>query len=383
MGFRWKLAGMFAAAVLAMEAGASDSILAAAPPDPDRQAFVDAVRTARHAKPVIAVLALNEGTETTDFLVPYAVLRRADVATVEAVARRRGRVSLMPALEIDLEQDLASFDSRHPDGADYVIVPAMHADDDPVILDWIRAQAGKGAVIVAVCSGALVVGKAGLLDGRRFAGHWYDRGDLRRRHPTGTYVPDRRYIADRGVVTTTGVTASLPVSVTLVEAIAGPARAAELARALGLPSWSPGHDSAAFRLSAGSLSTLAWNAALFWRHETIAIPVRDGVDDIALALAADAWSRTYRSRALAVAASGEPVRLRSGLLLVPAPAAHAGGAYRIPLPSGAEPARQLAHTLCDIRRRYGAATRDLVTLIVEYEAADDCQPATVSQRKPR
>ncbi len=198
----------------------------------------------RHGKPVIAVLALNEGTETTDFLVHYAVLRRANVATVEAVAPRSGSVALMPAaLTIEVQDDLGSFDRRHPDGADYVIVPAMHADNDPIIIDWVRAQAARGAVIVAICSGALVVGNAGLLDHRRFAGHWYDRNSLRARHPGAIHIPNRRYIADRGIVSTTGVSASVPVSVAIVEAIAGRTRAEAVAHAIGVSDWGASHDS--------------------------------------------------------------------------------------------------------------------------------------------
>lgn len=67
---------------------------------------------------------------------------------------RQGRVTLMPALEIELRTDTATFDQTYPEGADYVMVPAMHVDDDPAILDRIRSQASKGAIIVGVCSGA-------------------------------------------------------------------------------------------------------------------------------------------------------------------------------------------------------------------------------------
>ncbi len=327
-----------------------------------------AVPAPRHAKPVIAVLALNEGTETTDFLVPYAILHRANIAAVEAVAPRRGRVSLMPALTVELQDDLASFDNRSPDGADYVIVPAMHADDDPVIVGWIRAQAAKGAVIVAICSGALVVGKAGLLDGRRFAGHWYDRNKLRERHPGATHVPNRRYIADRGVVSTTGVTASVPVSVAIVEAIAGPARAAAVAQSLGLRTWGTTHDSAPFRIDASRVLALVVNSVAFWRRETIAIPVSDGVDDIQLALTADAWSRTYRSQALAEASRA--VKMRSGLTLVPTSPLAGNGTYRVSLPADRLPVMQLHETLADIGRRYGVATRELVKLELEYGTQD-------------
>lgn len=320
----------------------------------------------RQKQPVIAVLALNEGTETTDFLVPYAVLRRANVATVEAVASKPGRVNLMPALAVYLPNDVASFDSQYPKGADYVIVPAMHADDDPVIIGWIRAQAAKGAVIVAICSGARVVGNAGLLDHRRFAGHWYDRATLLGRHPGATHVPNRRYVADRGIISTTGVSASVPISVAIVQAIAGRAQARSVATSIGVSDWGTTHDAAPFRIDARSVQTLVTNTLTFWRHETIAIPVMDGIDDIQLALAADAWSRTYRSTAVAVASG--LVRMRSGLTLEPAsPAAH-GNAYRVRLAADTLPATQLRSTLIDIAQRYGHATRKLVELTMEYDA---------------
>ena len=60
------------------------------------QAFVAAMRPHRAGRPVVAVLTLNEGTETTDFLLPYAVLQRAGVAEVKAVAPRTGRVERFP-----------------------------------------------------------------------------------------------------------------------------------------------------------------------------------------------------------------------------------------------------------------------------------------------
>ena len=47
-----------------------------------------------------------------------------------------------------------------------VIVPAMSRDDDPAVLEWLRSQAAKGAMIVGVCAGAKVVAEAGLLDGK-------------------------------------------------------------------------------------------------------------------------------------------------------------------------------------------------------------------------
>src|SRR5690606_727210 len=155
------------------------------------------------------------------YLMPYGILRRADVADVVAAATSSGPVTLYPALKVEPQATVAAFDAHYPEGADYVIVPAMHRDDDPAALQWIRSQADKGATIVAVCAGAKVVAEAGLLDGRRATTHWYYLDELRTEHPAMRYAANRRIVVDDGVATTTGITASLPMMLTLIEAIAG------------------------------------------------------------------------------------------------------------------------------------------------------------------
>lgn len=342
----------------------------AAASEQQAQAFVEAMKPHRPGKPVVAVLALNEGTETTDFLLPHALLRRAGVADVQAVAPRRGRVELYPALAVEIAQDLAGFDRSHPSGADYVIVPAMRDDNDPAVTAWLRQQAGKGARIIGICVGGLVVGQAGLLDGRRFASHWYYRSTLLERHPGSTYVPHQRYVADRGVATSTGITASIPTILALVEAIGGREKAQTLAAELGVASWSPAHDSTLFGLNAGRAWTYLLNKAAFWRHQQWSVDVQDGMDDVALALTADAWSRTGRVSVEASSASG-PVTLRSGMVLIAQPAGK--DAPRVPLAGTLKPAQQLDRTLCEIAERFGASRREWVMMELEYPgAATDC-----------
>lgn len=345
----------------------------AAASEQQAQAFVEAMKPRRPGKPVIAVLALNEGTETTDLLLPHALLQRAGVADVQAVAPRRGRVELYPALAVEVAQDLAGFDRDHPSGADYVIVPAMREDNDPAVTAWLRQQAGKGARIIGICVGGLVVGQAGLLDGRRFASHWYYRSTLLERHPGSTYVPHQRYVADRGVATSTGITASIPTILALVEAIGGRGKAQALAAELGVASWSPAHDSTLFGLNASRAWTYLLNKAAFWRHQQWSVDVRDGMDDVALALVADAWSRTGRVSVEASSASG-PVTLRSGMVLMAQPAGQ--DTPRVPLAGTLKPAQQLDRTLCEIAERFGASRREWVMMEMEYPGtATDCASA--------
>jgi putative intracellular protease/amidase len=296
------------------------------------------------------------------------VLQRSGVAEVRIVAPRAGRVALYPALEVEGAQDMAGFDRAHPGGADYVVVPAMREDDDPVVTGWLRQQAAKGARVVGVCSGARVVGQAGLLDGRRFAGHWFDRRTLLRRHPGARHVPHQRYLADGDVATTTGITASVPAMLALVEAIGGRDQAQAMAAELGVRDWSPVHDSAPFGLDAGRATRYLLNKAAFWRHEDWRVEVRDGTDDVALALAADAWSRT--GRVDVEAAAPGPVRLRSGLLLQARPGD--ARAPRLPLDAALKPVQQLDRTLCQIAQRHGPARRDWVMQEMEYPGPVAC-----------
>ena len=327
------------------------------------QAFVQALKPRRPGKPVIAVVALNEGTEITDFLLPHAVLQRAGVADVQAVAPRRGQVTLYPALQVEVAQDLAGFDWSHPSGADYVIVPAMRDDNNPEITAWLQRQAQLGARIIGICVGSLVVGRAGLLDGRRYATHWYYRSTLLKRHPSATYVPHQRYVIDRDVATSTGITASIPTTLALVEAIGGREKAQTIAAEVGVTSWGPTHDSTPFSLTAKRAWDYLLNKAAFWRDERWRVDVKEGMDDITLALAADAWSRTGRVSVDAASASG-PVKLRSGLVLM----AQAGdeSTPRLPLTPALKPVQQLDLTLCEIAERYGASRRDWVMVEMEY-----------------
>jgi transcriptional regulator GlxA family with amidase domain len=82
-----------------------------------------------------------------------------------------------------------------------------------------------------------VVGAAGLLDGRRATTHWYYLDELLERSPSIDYVADRRMVFDGDVVTTTGITASMPMMLTLIEAIAGWAKAESVVHDLGLEEW--------------------------------------------------------------------------------------------------------------------------------------------------
>lgn len=78
------------------------------------------------------------------------------------VSTEPGTVELMPALRIRADMTIGQFDESTPAGADILIVPAMDRAENPVLLDWVRAQSEKGATVVSICEGARVIAHAGL-----------------------------------------------------------------------------------------------------------------------------------------------------------------------------------------------------------------------------
>jgi transcriptional regulator GlxA family with amidase domain len=336
---------------------------------------IAAMRPPKRTRPAIAVIASNAATEVTDLLVPFNVLARSGVGDVFIVADRAEPVPLHPfskfgqgaaLFSVDPQLTMQAFDERWPDGADYVIVPAIEPRDDAAATSWIRAQREKGATIVSVCAGALTLGVAGLLNGRRATTHWAYIDDLRRANPNMQWVPDRRYVADDGVVTATGISASIPVSLALIEAIAGPLKARQVADELGVAHWDERHRSDRFQLTTERKKTFLRNWLSFWRHQTLGVPVNEGADETALAFTVDVWSRTSLS-SLVTFGDQDTLQSLHGLTIRPT---RRSGAVRVDelqaSPLSTTPALTVDRELAEVASRFGAGTADIVALAMEY-----------------
>jgi hypothetical protein len=181
------------------------------------------------------------------------------------------------------------------------------------------------------------------------------------------YVKDRRLVVDDGVATTTGISASMPMSLTLVEAIAGRDKARAVGRDIGLPDWDARHESDEFRFTRPFALTAIGNTAAFWNHEQLGIELKPNVDEVSLALVADAWSRTYRSRAVTFASTAGARQTRNGLRILPDEVATNWPAARqLPEIGDAKPAEALDSALGGIAARYGTRTTDFVAMQLEY-----------------
>ncbi|WP_406326795.1 helix-turn-helix domain-containing protein [Streptomyces sp. NBC_00203] len=122
--------------------------------------------------------------------------------------------------------------------ADTVIVPGW-ADTDreppPELVEAVRAAHAAGARVASLCTGAFVLGAAGLLDGRRATTHWAHTRELARRHPAATVDPDVLYVDNGDVLTSAGKAAAMDLCLHLVRLDHGSANANKIARRLVIP----------------------------------------------------------------------------------------------------------------------------------------------------
>jgi putative intracellular protease/amidase len=333
----------------------------------ERASALVGLRPPKRARPLIAIIGANEGSETTDYLIPYGVLKRSGVVDVVSLGETAGPVKLMPALTIVPDSTIGEFDQRYPDGADYVIVPAFHNPSNRAIISWLKAQTAKHATVIGICEGAWVLANAGLLDGHNATTIWASIDKLRAKYPSMRYVTDRRLVVDRGIVTTTGVTASLPLSLALVEAIAGRERADSLAQELGAPAWSMAHTSAAFRITRSDILAMLPVMLGLRRHETVGIRVAAGIDEVSLAFVADAYASTQLASVAALSESGASVVTANGMKLVP-DGAVSGSKVDLVLDSqmNQKPALAFNEAFEAIAKRYGDAFASLSRLALEY-----------------
>jgi AraC family transcriptional regulator, transcriptional activator FtrA len=121
--------------------------------------------------------------------------------------------------------------------ADLVAVPAsISADAVPeVALQALRDAHERGAWLISVCSGAFVLGAAGLLDGRRCTTHWRYIDELAERFPSAEVVPDALYVQDGKMITSAGTAAGIDACLHLVRQVEGSAVATKLARRMVVP----------------------------------------------------------------------------------------------------------------------------------------------------
>jgi transcriptional regulator GlxA family with amidase domain len=165
-------------------------------------------------------IGLYPGFTALDAVGPYAVFTNMPDATVVVCAERTGRLSDdSNLLHLDIEHTFG--DAPAPD---LLLVPGglvtrTIANAGGPIIEWIRSAHPTTTYTTSVCTGALLLGAAGVLDGRRATTHWMAYDHLR---GYGAEPTEERVVTDDRVVTAAGVSAGIDLALTLADRLYGP-----------------------------------------------------------------------------------------------------------------------------------------------------------------
>jgi putative intracellular protease/amidase len=165
----------------------------------------------------IAILLFDRLT-ALDAVGPYEVLSRLPDANLTFVATEAGpKRTDTKALALVADATLA--DVPHPD---ILLVPGgpgqVDAEKDEAVLDWLRTAHETTTWTTSVCTGSLVLGAAGLLEGKRATTYWLALDQLGRH---GATPVDERVVIDGKIVTAAGVSSGIDMALTLAREIGG------------------------------------------------------------------------------------------------------------------------------------------------------------------
>ena len=159
----------------------------------------------------IAILVFEKLT-ALDAIGPYEVLSRIPGVELSFVAKQAGPLRTDTG-RLGIEADVAIADLTEPD---VVVIPGGEGNrpllHDEEVLDWVRAVHESSRWTTSVCTGSLVLGAAGVLEGVRATSHW---AYLEALEAYGATPVAERVVRDGKVMTAAGVSAGIDMALTL------------------------------------------------------------------------------------------------------------------------------------------------------------------------
>jgi transcriptional regulator GlxA family with amidase domain len=212
---------------------------------PDRWgAIIGVVSTARRV-----VIVVFPDVQALDAIGPSEVFSQAQRAApqpayeLELVAPAAGPIRTSSGLVLvpdrSLEECRGAIDTLVVAGG----LGVRDAARDERTISWLRLAARRSRRVSSVCTGAFLLARAGLLQGRRATTHWASCEALKRNYPTIEVDPDPIFVRDGNVYTSAGVTAGIDLALALVEEDLGRRAALDVARSLVLFIRRPGGQS--------------------------------------------------------------------------------------------------------------------------------------------
>ena len=192
----------------------------------------------------VGILVFPE-VEVLDFCGPFEVFsvtrldderRRDEPPPYKVVLIAESRDIVVATGGLKVVPDLGLDDSPP---LDVLVVPGgwgtRREIDNERLIAWIAGQASQVTTVASVCTGSLLLGKAGLLHGKRATTHWRVIHEMRGWFPTVTVIDDEHVVRDGNVITSEGISAGIDMALRVVAIHHGEAVARATARYMEYP----------------------------------------------------------------------------------------------------------------------------------------------------
>jgi len=175
----------------------------------------------------VGILLFDE-VEVLDFAGPFEVFsitetieEKEKAFEVHTVARTKSVIHARNGLKI-----LPDYDFLDAPSFDIVIVPGGYGAEEieihnQVTIDWLKEIAATTEIMASVCTGAFLLAKAGLLDGKEVTTHWMDTDRLEKEYPEIKVIRGVKYVDQYPIITSGGISAGINMSFYIVKKILG------------------------------------------------------------------------------------------------------------------------------------------------------------------
>jgi transcriptional regulator GlxA family with amidase domain len=190
-------------------------------------------------------IVLFDDIEVLDFCGPFEVFtvtrlneekRREESSPFEVllVAERAGPITTTGGMMVLAQRTFANCPRL-----DIVVAPGGWGTrkelKNPILLDWLRVRAAEAEIVTAVCTGSMLLGFAGLLNGLHATTHWRSLDWMRDSFPSVSVEYDRHFVEDGRVFTSAGISAGIDMSLRVVARYFGQDVARATARHMEYP----------------------------------------------------------------------------------------------------------------------------------------------------
>ena len=182
----------------------------------------------------VGIVIFNE-VEVLDFAGPYEVFSLASkgnekIFEVKTISETGKLISARNGLKV-----LPDFSYQNEPIFDLLIVPGGYGAEEieiknPVMIEWLKSQQNKVEILASVCTGALLLAEAGILDNKRATTHWMDYDRLEKEYPKVEVVRGVKFVDEGHILTSGGISAGINMSFHIIKRLFGAEVVKDLAK---------------------------------------------------------------------------------------------------------------------------------------------------------